>query len=213
MEKLDAITFDQMLQEQDPFAKENPVINLGDIQLITSTALVQLAALCFALSESGQRPSILVNDAAVRSYLDRARFLSAVEAVANIEPPLYHYVPGSYASQRGANPTLIEVTRIATRAELPKLLDSMILVLTDRLKYRNQDAFDIATVASEILQNTLDHNNAACGFAALQVYGQGTHRFLELGVADYGNGLTVTLARNPENMPIASDLDAIMKAI
>jgi len=43
----------------------------------------------------------------------------------------------------------------------------------------------------------------------MQVYGRGQKKFLEIGVADYGDGLAATLARNPKNRRMASDLEAI----
>ena len=213
LNKLDSVTFDQMLEQQYPFGKQDPLIDLGDIRLISPAGLVQLASLCFALVEEGLNPTILVQDSLVRSYLRCSGFLSVIDGIAGIKPPLSQTTSQGYEIMRGSNPMLIEVTKVKTSSELPDLLDRIIWVLRYRLKYRKHETFDIATAASEILQNTFDHNKSACGFVAMQVYGHGRDSFLELGVADYGDGLAVTLARNPKNNPIVSDIEAIKKAI
>lgn len=114
---------------------------------------------------------------------------------------------------RGSNPLLIEVTKIASGSALPAILDGIVDVLRDKLRYKKYDAFDIAIAVSEICQNTFDHNKSTCGFLAMQVYGKGTRRFLEIGVADCGEGLASTLRRNPKNKGIVSDFDAINYAI
>jgi anti-sigma regulatory factor (Ser/Thr protein kinase) len=107
---------------------------------------------------------------------------------------------------------LIEVTRLANGKALPELLDRVVWVLRNRLKYRKNDSFDIATVISELCQNTFDHNSDACGFVAMQVYGRGSNRFLEIAVSDHGLGLADSLRRNPKNGPIDSDQAAIRLA-
>jgi anti-sigma regulatory factor (Ser/Thr protein kinase) len=208
--KLDSITFDNILQEQDPFGTKTGKFDLHDVQLITPAALTELAAAVHALARGGLHPEIIIEEESVRSYLLRAGFFQIVGAVAQIEPPL---VPGSwYDRLRGSNPMLIEVTRMETGASLPELLDKIVWVLRHRLKYRKYDAFDVVTAVSEICQNTFDHNHKACGFLAMQVYGKGSRRFLEIGVADYGAGIAATLRRNPKNQTINSDIEAIREA-
>ena len=203
--KLDSVTFDELLEEQDPFEMEEPVLDLTGVGFITPAGLVQLAACCYALSETGRRPCLTIDDEGVQTYLDRAGFLNVIREVADIEPPRVHI----FRHYRGSNPMLIEVTRIETGKALPSLLDQIILVLRHRLRYAKHDAFDIATVISEVSQNTFDHNKATCGFLAMQVYGRAPQGFLEIGVADYGQGLAATLRRNAKNGHIASDLEAI----
>ncbi len=46
----------------------------------------------------------------------------------------------------------------------------------------------------------------------MQVYQRGPKCFLEIAVADYGEGLATTLRRNPDNPPIISDKEAIRQA-
>jgi anti-sigma regulatory factor (Ser/Thr protein kinase) len=96
--------------------------------------------------------------------------------------------------------------------ELSDLLDRTVGTLRFRLKYRKYDAFDVATAVSEIAQNSFDHNSATYGLIAMQVYGRGSKRFLEIGVADYGEGILTTLKRNPKHNLLNSDLEAIREA-
>ncbi|MDA8218081.1 MAG: hypothetical protein M0Z94_10750 [Dehalococcoidales bacterium] len=206
------MTFDTLLKEQDPFGSTACRFDLTGVELITPCGLVQLAAACYALSSEGRRPIIVVNEDSVRTYLMRSGFVAVVEPVAQFTPPIPRIVSHFYDHLRGSNPMLIEVTRIQTGAELSELLDRIVSVLRHRLKYRKYDAFDIATGISEICQNTFDHNAHTCGFVAMQVYGRGMKRFLEIGVADYGDGLATTLRRNPKNGAVASDYDAIRLA-
>ena len=209
MEKLDSVSFDILLEQQRPFDSAHGLFDLSGIKLITPAAMVQLASACYALNQRGCRPVIKVDDVSVRSYLRRSAFLNVVQAVAQIEPQ----VPFSpYDHRSGLNPMLIEVTKIETGAALPALLNQIVWVLRHRLKYRKYDAFDVTTAISEICQNTFDHNAPTCGFIAMQVYGGGARRFLEIGVADYGDRLAATLRRNTKNPSMLADLEAIRLA-
>ena len=208
--KLDSVSFDTLLQEQDPFGSGKGKFDLKSVQLITPAALTQLAAAVHALSADGLHPEIAIEQESVRTYLLRAGFIEVIRAVAQVEPPFSGTM--GYDRLRGSNPMLIEVTRIETGSGLPDLLDKIVWVLRHRLKYRKYDAFDVATGISEICQNTFDHNQGTCGFLAMQVYGKGAKRFLEIGVADYGGGIMATLRRNPKNHNISTDIEAIREA-
>lgn len=207
--KLDTVTFDTLLREQDPFGSGKRKFDLRSIQWISPAALTQLAAAVYALSANGPAPEIVIEQESVRTYLLRAGFFDVIETVAKIDPEIS--APIRYEILRGSNPMLIEVTKIENGADLPELLDKIVWVLRHRLKYRKYDAFDVAMGLSEICQNTFDHNHGTCGFLALQVYGRGAKRFLEMGVSDYGEGITATLRRNPKNN-ITSDIQAIQAA-
>jgi hypothetical protein len=210
MEKLDSNTFDELLREQNPFQHSNPQFDLKGIQFISPSAMVQLAAASHVLAHRGGPPAILIDDPSVRTYLARAGFVSAIEDIAEVLPPMPGYL---FDYRRGTNPMLLEVTRVESGAALPDLLDQVIWVLRHRLKYPKFDAYDVVTGISEVAQNTFDHNTSACGFMAMQVYGRGGSRFLEIGIADSGCGLAETLRRNPKNGNISSDADAIRQAV
>ena len=210
IEKLDSVSFDELIKQQNPFEQELSTLDLSGVRMITPAVVVQLVALCYALAKEGRELTIILDDVSVGTYLARAGFMAAVKPVARIEPPFF--TGTSYERLRGSNPTLIEVTKIETGSALPDLLDHIVSVLRQRFKYRKYDAFDAVTAISEICQNTFDHNHQTCGFIAMQVYGKGSKRFLEIGVADYGDGLAKTLGRNPKNPKIASDLEAISMA-
>lgn len=212
--KLDSVSFDKFLQRQNPFESPNDskcLFDLTGIELVTPCALVQLAAACHSLARLGRRPTILVDDITVCTYLMRAGFVQVVETVAGFEPDIAAWGAHLYDDLRGASPMLIEVTPIESGSQLADLLNRIVTVLQDRFMYHKYDAFDVATGVSEICQNTLDHNAQACGFLAMQVYGGNgkTSPFLEIGVADYGDGLMMSLRRNPRNAAIISDQQAI----
>jgi anti-sigma regulatory factor (Ser/Thr protein kinase) len=211
-QKLDSVTFDQMLEDQRPFDSSDPVFDLTGVCLITPAALTELAAACYSLNEIGHEPLIIVEDLAVRSYLRRSGFVNLVQDVVRFEPEFHRYFDG-LENLRGTNPLLIELTRIEAGSELPVLLHQIVWVLREKLKYRKYDAFDVATAVSEVCQNTFDHNSATCGFLAMQVYGRGANRFLEIGIADYGGGLLETLGRNPLNAHIRTERQAIEAAV
>ncbi|MGA2269611.1 MAG: hypothetical protein ABSH44_14175 [Bryobacteraceae bacterium] len=214
MAKLDARTFDDFLRRDNPFVTAGPcVFDLRGVTFVSPAALVQLTAACHAIHQRGQTPVIAIEDSSVRSYLLRAAFFSALEGVADIQPSLVKPWNRIYDHMRGSNPMLIEVTKIESGAALPSLLDQVVDVLRFRLKYRKNDAFDVATAVSELSQNTFDHNQNTCGFLAMQVYGKGAKRFLEIAVADHGCGLAATLGRNPKNPRALSDVEAIKEAI
>jgi anti-sigma regulatory factor (Ser/Thr protein kinase) len=210
--KLDAISFDKFLRKQ-PLRSDAPLFDLRGVTLITPAVLVQLAAWSHALGKEGRQALILETDnESVRTYLLRSGFLRVVSDVAKIQPELAGLSSLRYEFMRGSNPMLIEVTRIESGRALPALLDQFVWVLRYRLKYPKYDAFDLATAVSEMCQNTFDHNSGTAGFVAMQVYGKGPKRFLEIGVSDYGVGLAATLRRNPKNGAVGSDLVAIQLA-
>ncbi len=214
MSKIDAVSFDNFLKGRNPFDGGESTFDLSGITFISAAGMVQLTAACHALASAGARPSVKVDDVNVRGYLARSGFFSALDGIAVVEPPLSRVQKMISDHQRGGNPLLVEVTRIASGAALPELLDRIVSVLQRRLKYRQRDAFDIAVAISELSQNTFDHNTGSCGFLAMQVYGsKGAKRFLEVAVADYGEGLTATLTRNPKYSDIRSDVQAIRRAI
>lgn len=206
--KLDSISFDRLLCQQNPFGSAVPTFDLTGIELVTPCALVQLAAACYALAHAGRMPTIVVDDVNVCTYLMRARFIQVVEPVAQFVPDVSS-TSHAYDGLQGASSVLIEITPIESGQQLSDLLDRIITVLRDRLLYPKYDAFDVAMAVSEICQNTLDHNAQACGFLAMQAYSGRTNRFLEIGVADYGNGLTASLQRNPKNPSMLTDQQAI----
>jgi len=211
--KLDSVSFDRFVQDHQPLTNGDGRLDLTGVTLITPGALVPLAALCHAMAKIGKSPVILTDDDSVRRYLLRSGFMSEVTNVARLEPHITPALALLHSQRQGANPMLLEVTRIKNGAALPELLNQIVWVLRYRLKYRKRDAFDVTTAISEICQNTFDHNSGTAGLIAMQVYGKGEGRFLEIGVSDDGDGLAVTLRRNPKNGPMRNDFEAIQKAI
>ena len=167
-EKLDPISFDRLLEDQDPFGSPAHRFDLTGVTLITSAGLVQLAGACYALRQEGYFPVVAVDDPAVRSYMARAGFVTVMQSVAQFDPPFSAIAPRFSELQRGSNLLLIEVTRIDSGAALPDLLDRIVSVLRQRFRYRKNDAYDAATAVSRYAENTFDHNSDICGFIAMQ---------------------------------------------
>ena len=210
IQKLDSVKFDELMTEHEPFGNNgNCTFNLSGIKLITPVALVSLAAVCFGLAMIDQHPIIVVDDPSVRTYILRSGFVQVLEPIVSFEPDFSRLEAYGYNAMRGSNEMLIEVTKIENGKSLSGLLDQIVYVLRKKLKYRENDAYDVAMAISEVGQNTFDHNNATCGLIGMQVYGRSANRFLEIGVADYGYGLANTLRRNPKYKTIASDNEAI----
>jgi hypothetical protein len=92
IEKLDSVTFDQLLGEQAPFQGARPLCDLRSVRLITPAALVQLAAGGHSLAQQGRSLLIKIEDESVRGYLTRCGFFGVVSSVATIDPS----VNGSY---------------------------------------------------------------------------------------------------------------------
>jgi anti-sigma regulatory factor (Ser/Thr protein kinase) len=210
---LNSISLNKLLAWHNPFIERECKYDLSEVRLITPGALVPMTASCHALARDGRSPVIIVRDQGVRTYLLRSGFANAVKDIATFEPKYPRITANSLDALRGSNPMLLEVTRIENNSALPELLSQIVWVLRNRMRYRRNDAFDIATAISEICQNTFDHNQQVCGFIAMQCYGKGTTRFVEIAISDYGDGLAATLKRNAKNPVINSDLDAITTAI
>lgn len=196
-EKLDSITFDRLLASNNPFVANDGMFDLRGVQFISPCALVQLAAACHALARADKKTLIHVEEEGIRSWLLRAGFARAVQSVADFLPTIPPARSLLFDLMREGNPLLIEVTELQSSMDLPALLNQIVRVLRYRLRYKKYDAFDVAKAVSEMAQNTFDHNHGVCGFLAMQVFGSGPSRFLEIGVADYGSGLRATLQNNP----------------
>lgn len=208
--KLTGVTFDALLERANPFRDAACEFDLRDVELVTPSAMVQVAAAAHALAQEGRLLTIRVERDSVRSYLARCGLVEALEGVAQIEPSMSADIH-RYDHLRGSNLHLLEITKIQDGRALPGLLDRIVNLLRTKFKYRKNDALDIATVISEVSQNTFDHNDGAYGFIALQVYRGKNGRFAEFGVADCGLGLRTTLSRNPRYR-ISSDVQAIQLA-
>lgn len=186
---------------------------MAGVEFISSSGLVQITAACHALAAVGKKGRVLIPQADIRDYLLRVGFFSALDGVAQVEPEPPGILKRMSEYRRGTNPLLIEVTKIDSGKALPDLLDQVVEVLRRKLRYAKYDAFDVATAVSEMAQNCFDHNLGTCGFLAMQTYGKGRGRFLEIGVADHGSGIAATLRRNPKNSQVRSDVEAIRRAI
>jgi hypothetical protein len=210
---VDSVGFDKLLKQNNPFQKGDCRFDLSDVGFITPIGLVSLAAASYALDCEGKQPVIFLgNNFDLYTYLSRAGFITVVRPVARIESPFLDSISLGYEDKRGLTESLIELTRLTSSTELFNLLDSLvseriISVLRRRLGYQKYDSYDVATAISEVCQNTFEHNSETYSFIAMQVYGD--NKFLEIGVADYGDGIAKSLKRNSSYSAILSDVEAI----
>ena len=207
MLKLTPITFDKFIRELNPFNKKTVNFDLSQVQFISPAVLTQLCSLCHALHKENKQIFIKVSKEIGR-YMARTGFVKSIEHIAQIGPKEYIQT-GEYKEMCGLNPLLIEVTKIDNIAVLPELLDQIVWVMNIDLKYPKHDAYDIVTAISEVCQNTLDHNRGIPAFIAMQSYWGEENKFLEIGISDYGAGLTATLSKNEKNPKMRTDLEAI----
>jgi anti-sigma regulatory factor (Ser/Thr protein kinase) len=212
-QKLDSISIDAFLANHVTSPGSLKPLDFRGVGLVTPGALIQVAAVCDAYSRNGTRPVLIADDGSVTRYLYRSGFARALNGSIAIQPALSLGTAQWLDHMRGSNPMLLEVTRVENGLALPDLLDQIYRVLRYRLKYRKYDALDVTTAVSEICQNAFDHNAGTSGFVAMQVYGKGPRRFLEIAVSDCGEGLLTTLRRNPRNAGIVTDLGAIREAM
>jgi anti-sigma regulatory factor (Ser/Thr protein kinase) len=213
MDKLDYGTFDKLLEKQNPFLQENPTLNLDGISLITPSGFVRLAAVCFALSKNDKRLKIILKDKNVLSYAVRNGFTKTIAPVADMDPPLPRIAQLFYETFAGKNGHLIEITKITSPNNILEVLMKIQTALSKELHYSSTDSHPIIAAVSEACQNTFHHNQAVCGFIAMQIYQQKKGSLLEVAISDYGDGLRATLTRNPIHQHIKSDHTAIIEAI
>ena len=210
---LNAAKLDALLSVQNLFAVRAPTLDLRDVAMVTPGALVQMAALCHALRKKGPMCTVIPPCAAVCTYLARSGWVQAVDRVVRFSPKSTDLFHPHFAQLRGSNGMLLEVTVITSNPELSILLPRIVSTLQQRLRFSKTDAYDVATAMSELCQNIFDHNARARGFVAMQVYGLGDKRFVEIGVADYGAGLARTLRDNPAFSKVRTDERAILTAV
>jgi len=213
IQSLTAISFDVLLSRCDPFTGRDCTLDLREVRFISPAALVQLVASAHAIKKTGASLTLCVEDSSVRTYLVRSGFVSAIKDVATVEPAYDDASLHRFDHLHGSNPLLLEITKIQNGGALPSLLDRIVALLRTRLQYRKHDAYDVATVISEVAQNTFDHNDGTCGFLAVQTYQpRKGSRFIEIGVSDFGDGLRTTLQRNTTLRLPHTDMDLIVYA-
>lgn len=198
-------------------AEARVVLDLQSLDFIDLFAMVGVAYLCGDLRDAGSCCVRLeLGEDGACSFLPRAGFFDVLPAsdlvefdvpAARIEY-LRHY--------HGANTGLLELTSIASSDAIAAVLDKFIGILRHRLKYRKDDAYDLAIMLSELCHNVIDHHPepaAAAGVAAMQVHVGRAGRFVQVVVGDRGNGIRWTLAQNPAHANLSSDIAAIMRGV
>lgn len=208
--KLDSVTLDELLADQRPI--ETGRFDLTRTEFVSPSGLVGLAIAVEVAAGVTDEVTIVVGDPSLRTYLARSRFLAEVDTLCSIEPPVSSNAAHSFDHRVGRSPMLIELTRIASTSDLENVLDRTVEALTRRLRFPRGEAFGAATLLSEVGANVLEHGGGR-GLVAMQVYGDGAGRFLEIGIGDAGPGIRKALATNPTLRRTASDTHAILEAV
>jgi hypothetical protein len=209
---LDATSFDSLLDSQNPFGYPGGSFDLRSVGFISPSGMTLLAAACLSLHQLGRTPTIQLAGQDVPSYLVRAGFEGTVRSFAKFNPPFRKSMLGVYDHRHGRNPKVIELTQFRKAGDLPPLLDRLVAVLRGPLGFAREAAFDVGVAVSEACQNAVQHNEDGCGFVAMQTYSSQQGQFLEVGVSDAGDGLKVSLSRNPKTPKLISDHHSISYA-
>ena len=215
--RLDIVTFDEVLRRSSPFGPTRCVIDLRDVQFVTPAGLVCVAALCQAVYDQGylvgRWPSVELGTEPQRGYLVRAGLIAVLDRIAEINPSVSRLRLMRGARLHGVSTRLIEVTPITEAGILYQLLERVRIFAGKELGYSSRTANQVTQAVSEACSNAERHNGRPCAFFALQEYRQGIESWVEIGIADCGDGLAATLARNSRHGVIDSDTQAIELAI
>jgi anti-sigma regulatory factor (Ser/Thr protein kinase) len=211
--RLTVYTFDDFLRLVDRrslMAGRVVTFDLRGLAFIDMFAMVGLAYLCIDLEAAGCAVAL---DVGIGSFLERAGFFQllppAITGRCDVPPAHLEYTRSFF----GRNPAIRELTVIDSQTTLDGILREMIKALHGRLKYSHRESTHIAIMLSELTQNVLEHHadpTTARGIVGMQIFGRGTERFMELVVADHGDGIWQTLRSNERYIHLASDTDAIL---
>lgn len=210
--KLTSDTFTRFVKSQGILGSSRVVIDLNRINFISPGGIVPLASLCEYLSSGGREIVIKAHSKDLQDVLIRSGFFHVVEKFAVFDPVISPVRVGELENWRGANPSMVEITRLSSAEGLSERLDKVLKMLRFRMEYKPSQAFDATIAVSEICQNAFDHNKGTCGFFALQRFGEFT-KFVEICVSDHGVGLMRSLKNNSLNPIFGNDVEAIKYAL
>ncbi len=205
---------DKLLKSAD--SGKEICVDLRAVRFIDLFAIVGVSYSCHELHEQlGCRVRLEVDpDEGCGGYLQRAGFFRTLPTGIELPTSISRARLQWMEALEGNNPGLIELTPIISDQAISDVLDKLERVLRHHLHFRKQDAFDLLIVFSELCNNILDHNSAACGgLAAMQIYNPPTGRFMQFVVADRGSGIAATLRRNPRFVHIQTDADGIVASL
>lgn len=217
---LTASNFDQFvshISNLGAISKGPITLDLRQMAFIDLFSMVGIAFVCHDLQYQTRLPVRLeLSEDGACGFLPRVGFF---DILPEHPAPIIDFPPARIEFLRlyhGANPGLLELTRIDSNQAIEAILDKFIAMLRHRLKYPKDEANDLAIMLSELCHNIIDHHpdpSRAGGVAAMQVHdGQGG-RFLQVVVADRGDGIRRTLARNTAFASLTSDTEAIDQSV
>ncbi len=214
--RLTVTTFDdflRLIERSDLSEGKGVTLDLRGLAFIDLFAMVGLVYLCIDLENRGCVVTLAVHNAGAGGFLERAGFFhilpAAITERCDVRPAHLQFVSGYF----GRNPEILELTRIDSENTLAIILKNLIAALRHRLKYSRREASHIGIMLSELAHNILEHHDDAAnagGIIAMQIYKDGADRFMELVVADHGDGIRRTLSRNDRYAYLSSDIEAIL---
>lgn len=196
---LEERTFDELLREIGEMAAEadgSPVLfDARRVRWVDPYGMLVLLAAGTALRAGGERAVRiqLPEDAEVRSYLARMRFLEHAGEVFGLDA-----APSRRAA--GTSEVLLEVTPIASHGDVHGVVDRVQdragTILSSALGYPSSAVVQFSVLLSEVCQNVVEHAEAP-GWVAAQSYHWARRlgrTVLVLAVADLGIGFRGSLA-------------------
>lgn len=214
--RLIVTNFDDFLRQLDRdnlLAETTIVINLRGLDFIDMFSMVGLVYLCDELENGGHIVTLDVDEDRAGGFLQRAGFFHflppAIVGRCDVQPAHLAFAQSFF----GNNRELLELTQIDSESTLAGILRKLISVLQRQLKYSRREASHIGIMLSELSHNILEHHDdtaLAGGIITMQVYRNGPQRFMELVVADRGDGIRRTLQRNGKYAYLTSDTEAIL---
>lgn len=204
------------LVRQSAIAPGNLItLDLQSLEFMDLFAMIAIAFFCWDCEEiSGHAVQLLLSEEGASSFLPRAGFFSLI-------PPATRKLT-DYPQARidwltmyhGNNPGLLEFTSVASPEAHDGIMSQFIHILRHQLRYRKEDAFQLAIMLSELCNNVRDHNPAGVlGMAAMQVHATDTGKFVHIVVGDRGQGIRDTLCRNEAHADVTSDCEAIQRSV
>lgn len=198
-------------------AEARVALDLRSLDFIDLFAMLGVAYLCGDLSDAGScHVRLELSEDGACSFLPRAGFFDVLPASDLVEFDVSAARIEYLRLYHGVNNGLLELTSIASSDAIAAVLDKFIRILRHRLKYRKDDAYDLAIMLSELCNNVIDHYPepaAAAGVAAMQVHDGQAGRFVQVVVGDRGIGIRRTLAQNPAHANLSSDVAAILRGV
>ena len=177
--------------------------------------MIAIAFFCWDCEEiAGQPIKLLLGEEGASSFLPRAGFFSLLPPATKKLTDYPQARIDWLTMYHGNNPGLLEFVSVATDEAHDSIMSRFIHILRHQLRYKKEDAYQLAIMFSELCNNVRDHNPAdVLGMAAMQVHATDTGKFVHIVVGDRGHGIRSTLCRNRSHADVTSDSEAIRRSV